>query len=41
MSRDAFDMGNIEGDGVTGRLDLNDPTHISQSDGKASLIRIP
>lgn len=41
VSRDAFDMGNLEGDGVTGRLDLNDPAHIWQSDGRASLIRIP
>ena len=41
MSRDGFDMGNVEGDGVTGRLDINDPTHIWQSDGRASLIRIP
>ena len=41
VSRDTFDMGNVEGDGVTGRLDIYDPTHIWQSDGKASLIAIP
>ena len=39
--RDTRDLGNLEGDGVTPRLDARDPTHIWQCDGRASLISIP
>ena len=41
VTRDSYDLGNLEGDGVTGRPDIASASHIWQCDGKASLIYIP
>jgi len=41
VARDSYDLGNLEGDSATGRLDINSASHIWQCDGRASLIAIP
>jgi hypothetical protein len=41
VARDSFDLGDLGGDGATGRFDAASAPHIWQCDGRASLVSIP